>query len=422
MNAHARIRTIAITALLFLLPLPLLSQAKQELKLKTVVLDAGHGGNDSGAVSQDGKTKEKDLTLAISKRVGALIKEAYPDVKIVYTRPDDKFVTLQDRADIANRNQANLFISIHINSFTSKVPDGFSTHILGESSKKNTDLFAYNMNVCRRENSVILLEDDYSTRYQGFNPEDPESFIFFHLMQNAFYEQSLLFAADVQSEMRKGSGLASDRGIHQDPFYVLWRTTMPSVLIENGFISNANDLAVLRTDKGIEDISVSIFKAFAKFKARYDGSTDFVTASAEIPSQTQTGKAEPDVVKPTTPQAGKPEADVVKPTTPQTEKPEADVVKPTTPQTGKPEPEGDVKGTRYGIQVVVSSRVLQDDDPFFSGSPVTRYPAGMLNKYVIYEQDEEAEVRKIWTEVKKNFPDSFIVKIEGNKIISAIRK
>ncbi len=407
MNAHARIRTIAITALLFLLPLPLLSQAKQELKLKTVVLDAGHGGNDSGAVSRDGKTKEKDLTLAISKRVGALIKEAYPDVKIVYTRPDDKFVTLQDRADIANRNQANLFISIHINSFTSTVPDGFSTHILGESSKKNTDLFAYNMNVCRRENSVILLEDDYSTRYQGFNPEDPESFIFFHLMQNAFYEQSLLFAADVQSEMRKGSGLASDRGIHQDPFYVLWRTTMPSVLIENGFISNANDLAVLRTDKGIEDISVSIFKAFAKFKARYDGSTDFVTASAEIPSQTQTGKAEPEVVKPTTPQTGKAEPNVVKPTTPQTEKPEA---------------EGDVKGTRYGIQVVVSSRVLQDDDPFFRGSPVTRYPAGMLNKYVIYEQDEEAEVRKIWTEVKKNFPDSFIVKIEGNKIISAIRK
>ena len=244
-------------------------------------------------------------------------------------------------------------------------------------------------------------------------------------MQNAFYEQSLLFAADVQSEMRKGSGLASDRGIHQDPFYVLWRTTMPSVLIENGFISNANDLAVLRTDKGIEDISVSIFKAFAKFKARYDGSTDFTPAPAEIPSQTQTGKAEkpePEVVKPTTPQTGKPEPNVVKPTTPQAEKPEPDVVKSTTPQTGKPEAEGDVKGTRYGIQVVVSSRVLQDDDPFFRGSPVTRYPAGMLNKYVIYEQDEEAEVRKIWTEVKKNFPDSFIVKIEGNKIISAIRK
>ena len=415
MNAHARIRTIAITALLFLLPLPLLSQAKQELKLKTVVLDAGHGGNDSGAVSRDGKTKEKDLTLAITKRVGALIKEAYPDVKIVYTRPDDKFVTLQDRADIANRNQANLFISIHINSFTSTVPDGFSTHILGESSKKNTDLFAYNMNVCRRENSVILLEDDYSTRYQGFNPEDPESFIFFHLMQNAFYEQSLLFAADVQSEMRKGSGLASDRGIHQDPFYVLWRTTMPSVLIENGFISNANDLAVLRTDKGIEDISVSIFKAFAKFKTRYDGSTDFTPAPAEIPSQAQTGKPEPEVVKPTTPQTGKPEPEVVKLTTPQ-------AGKPTTPQAEKPEAEGDVKGTRYGIQVVVSSRVLQDDDPFFRGSPVTRYPAGMLNKYVIYEQDEEAEVRRIWTEVKKNFPDSFIVKIEGNKIISAIRK
>ncbi len=389
------ILTLIASALIASFSLSAASAPKQELKLKTVVLDAGHGGTDPGAVSKDGKTKEKDLTLKISKLVGAKINEAYPDVKVVYTRPDDKFVTLQDRADIANRNQANLFISIHINSFTNSTPDGFSTHILGQSSKKNTDLFAYNMNVCKRENSVILLEDDYSTKYQGFNPNDPESLIFFHLMQNAFYEQSLLFAADVQSELGKHSGFQNDRGIHQDPFYVLWRTTMPSVLIENGFISNAKDLAVLNNEDGLDNIAEGIFRAFVKFKDRYDGSTDYAKMTS-----TQTPVPAPPAVKPSAEEKIQPKQEV------KAEEPKADF---------KDEPKSDPNIISYGIQVSVSSKDLAANDPFFKGYPITKHKAGNMIKYIAYEQESEEKVKEAFKAVSEKFPDSFMVKIEGEK-------
>ena len=160
------------------------------------------------------------------------------------TRSSDKFVELRDRAEIANKAGANLFVSIHINSSFSTSPNGYSVHILGQSSNKNRDLFAYNMDVVKRENSVILLEDDYSTKYQGFDPSNEESFIFMQLMQNAFLEQSLLVAS-VISEKLKGGPIKADRGIWQNPFYVLWKTAMPAVLVELGFISNNSDLAVL---------------------------------------------------------------------------------------------------------------------------------------------------------------------------------
>jgi len=387
MSAHARISIILSSLVIIMaasINLYAASAPKQDLKLKTVVLDAGHGGTDPGAISKDGKTKEKDLTLKISKLVGKKILEAYPDIKVVYTRPDDKFVTLQDRADIANKNQANLFISIHINSFTTSTPDGFSTHILGESSKKNTDLFAYNMNVCKRENSVILLEDDYSTKYQGFDPNDPESFIFFHLMQNAYFEQSMLFAGDVQAELGKTSGFQNDRGIHQDPFYVLWRTTMPSVLIENGFISNAKDLAVLNSEEGLDNIATGIFRAFVKFKDRYDGSTDYEKVTERKPT-----------IKPV------PTEEPAKETKPAHET--------------KPAPAPSNAAVLYGIQVSVSSRDLSEKDPFFQGFPITKHKSATMIKYVAYEQESESEVKEKYKEVVKKFPDSFIVKIEGSK-------
>ena len=231
-------------------------QSSSTLKLRTVVLDPGHGGKDAGCVSRDRKTYEKNLTLSIARLLGQKITQAYPDVKVVYTRTTDKYVTLNDRAEIANRNHADLFISIHINSFSSSSPNGFSAHILGQSRDKNRDLFSYNMDVCRRENSVILLEEDYSTKYQGFDPEDPESFIFFNLMQNAFYEQSLLFAADVEKELSKGP-ITHSRGISQDPFYVLWKTTMPAVLLELGFISNPAQTSAGDTRYGVQILVLS---------------------------------------------------------------------------------------------------------------------------------------------------------------------
>ena len=174
--------------------MPFLCHAEPESKvrLKTVVLDPGHGGHDAGCVSKDGKTYEKNLTLSIARQVGNKIKAAYPDVKVIYTRTTDKFIPLNERAEIANRNKADLFISIHINAVDSSSPTGTSAHVLGPSSNKNRDTFSESMELCRRENSVILLEDDYSTAYQGFNPNDPESYIIFNLLQIVDPTQSLI--------------------------------------------------------------------------------------------------------------------------------------------------------------------------------------------------------------------------------------
>lgn len=332
-----------------------------QLKLKTVVIDAGHGGKDAGAVSFDKKTYEKNVTLAIAKLLGQKIENAYPDVKVVYTRTTDRFVELNDRAEIANRNNADLFISIHINSFTKTSPNGFSAHILGQSSNKNRDLFSFNQELCRRENSVILLEDDYETKYQGFNPNDPESFIMFNLMQNAFYEQSILFAAEVDSQLSKGP-FRTNRGISQNPFYVLWKTAMPSVLLELGFISNPSDLKVLNSSSGREEIATRLFNAFSSFKKKYDGSLDYRT------------DAKPAVQQP----AG--------------------------------------EKVMYGVQVLLLSRKLKPDDRAFKGYEAEVFQSGKMYKYIIGTSSTEDGARKFMSSVRKKFPDSFIVKIENGEV------
>ena len=183
------------------------------------------------------------------------------------TRTTDTFISLGDRADKANKNNADLFISIHVNTVSSSSPNGFSIHVLGQSSKKDRDLFAYNMNVCKRENSVMMLEDDYSTKYQGFDPSDPESFIFFNLMQNAHLEQSLLFAEDVDKAMSAGP-MRNSRGIWQDPFFVLWKTAMPSVLVEIGFMSNPTDLTVLKSEKRPRTDCGGTFQGFRRIQKK----------------------------------------------------------------------------------------------------------------------------------------------------------
>lgn len=417
---HARAKTIFSAFLALSLALPASGQQKA-LELSTVVIDAGHGGQDPGAVSKDGKTREKDLTLSIARLTGKLIKDKYPSVKVVYTRSDDRYVTLNDRAAIANRNQANLFISIHINSVESRQPDGFSAHILGESSHKDRDLFAYNMNVCKKENSVILLEDDYSTKYQGFDPNDPESFIFFHLMQNAFYEQSLLFAADVNAQMAKTSGYGHNRGIHQDPFYVLWKTTMPAVLIEAGFISNSSDLAVMTSEQGKQNIAKAIADAFSVFKARYDGTLEVsggetpaaVTATEPVKTEEEAGgKAEP--VKEEQKTVVKAEENEPVEVDPEAGG-KAEPVK--VEETAVEKTEDGAAAVRYAVQVLASSRVIGVDDPYFHGWTPKVYKAGDINKYVLSETGDEARMKENFAKIREIFPESFMVRIEGEKII-----
>ncbi|MBQ7269548.1 MAG: N-acetylmuramoyl-L-alanine amidase [Bacteroidales bacterium] len=179
---------------------------------------------------------------------------------------------LGDRAEIANKADANLFISLHVNACPRSGPSGYSVHVLGQSSAKDRDLFAFNRDICRRENSVIYLEEDYSTRYEGFDPNDEESYIFMLLMQNAYLEQSIRFAAKVDANMKTKGPFPVSRGLSQDPFFVLWKTAMPSVLVEMGFISNAGDLEKLRTESAKDKIAESLFSAIMEYRKEYDES------------------------------------------------------------------------------------------------------------------------------------------------------
>lgn len=358
------------------------------IRLSTIVIDPGHGGKDAGCISPSGKTMEKTIVLDIAKRLSDKICIGYPDVKVIMTRSNDSFVTLQGRADIANRNNANLFISIHINSVDGKRngPNGYSVHILGQYTSKNKDLYAGNMDVVRRENSVIKLEDDYTTRYEGFDPNDPESYIFMNLMRNAYLEQSFDFAQKVDNAM-KGGAIRQSRGISQDPFYVLWRTAMPAVLIECGFMSNSADREALITESGRDRIASDIYDAFRKYKKEYDGS-EAVDATA---SQ-ENGKG--NAIKPGNESAKTQNVDT---------------------DTKDETPDNKTNEAIFGTQVLVSSKVMSDNDPFFKGYDVMRVQSGRYYKYIIGFASDLNTAKDKNRVIRNHFKDSFLVKVEkGN--------
>ncbi len=358
----------------------LAQNSSSSIKLSTVVLDPGHGGKDAGCISPSGKTMEKTIVLDIAQRLADLIKAGYPDVNVILTRSDDTFVTLQGRADIANRNDANLFISIHINSIVGKRngPNGYSVHILGQYTSKNKDLYAGNMDVVRRENSVITLEDDYTARYEGFDPNDPESYIFMNLMQNAYLEQSFKFAQKIDREM-KGGAIQHSRGISQDPFYVLWRTAMPAVLVECGFMSNTADREALISEKGRARIASDLFDAFKSYKKEYDG-----TDAARQPAS----KARLE--------------DTSAQTTVSTSKGNA-----------SKSPDSMESGVLFGTQILVSSKSMTENDSFFKGYKVIKVPAGRLFKYIIGYSNDLGTAKETHKAIRRDFKDSFLVKIEN---------
>lgn len=361
---------------------PFDAAGQDRLKLSTVVIDAGHGGHDPGCISADKKTREKDITLDVARRLSRKITESCPGVKTVLTRSNDTFVTLSGRADVANNINADLFISIHVNAQAKgTTASGYSIHCLGQSSKQGNDLFGKNLDLCQRENSVILLEDDYQTRYQGFDPSDPQSYILFSLVQNAHLEHSLIFADDVASAM-KGGPIQRSRGVSQDPFWVLWRTTMPSVLVEIGFITNEADLKVMRTEQGRDKIADNLLHAFQTFKKRYDASMA-TTAKPEV-------KEEP-VPVPAAEPVNKPEK----------------------------EKEPDVTGSTgivYGVQVLATSKKMKPDDPFFRGYSPLEVQSGKLYKYLLVPGEDLAAVRKKYAELAKKYPGCFIVSKEGETL------
>ncbi|MCH8514745.1 MAG: N-acetylmuramoyl-L-alanine amidase [Cyclobacteriaceae bacterium] len=222
-----------------------------------VVIDAGHGGKDPGALGAF--SQEKDIALAIALKLGEIIEKYIDNVEVIYTRSDDRFVELIDRAGIANKNKADLFISIHCNATDNRKVQGTETFVMGlEKSEDNFD-------VAKRENSVILLEDDFEENYEGFDPTNPESMIMFQLFQNTYQKNSLKFAAKIEEQFQKRVGRYS-RGVKQNIFVVLYKTSMPSVLIETGFISNEDEEKFLNDQLGQEYLASGIFRAFRDYK------------------------------------------------------------------------------------------------------------------------------------------------------------
>lgn len=361
------------------------SASAADVGLRTVVIDAGHGGKDPGAVSRDGKTYEKDLTLDIALELAEAIRSSCPDVKVVLTRSKDVFVSLNDRAVAANRAGADLFISIHINSAENRAANGYSVHLMGQSSRKDKDLYEYNLNVCKRENSVIKLEDDYTTTYEGFDPDNPESVIFMQLMQNAHLEQSLDFAVLVEEKMQHGP-IAADRGVWQNPFYVLWKTAMPSALVELGFISNTADLAVLRDKEKRKTIAGCLCDAFIIYKQHYDRTLGAGSDSASSgSSDSSNGSSETE--KGSTSSASD--------------------------SSGSSASAAVVPGPLYGVQIFAGANLISEDSPLFLGYPVRIIRTGKIYKYVIAAGTDRKKLEEDFSKIKNQYPDAFIVKLDN---------
>lgn len=262
-NIVQPLRKIGITAIL--VAITLLNSSSNlinpEFKVDVVVIDAGHGGKDSGTRGK--KALEKDVALKIALKVGNYIEKNIPGVKVIYTRKNDTYIPLDERANIANRNKADLFICIHANSMPGGRAIGTETYVMGLHKDEG------NFDVAKRENSVILMDKDYKERYEGFDPDSPESYILFALTQKAYQESSLLFAQKVEDQFKTRVGRSS-RGVKQAGFLVLWKTTMPSVLIETGFLSHSTEEQFLAGEKGQDLIASGIYRAFKEYKSEVE--------------------------------------------------------------------------------------------------------------------------------------------------------
>ena len=265
-------------ALFFLMPL--FAYAQKGEKIQTVVIDAGHGGKDTGALGK--VTTEKALNLAVALKFGNYIKENLPDVKVIYTRSTDKFVELSERAAIANRNNADVFISIHCNS-TEKTTtvQGAETFVMGESKNEK------NLEVAKKENAAILLEDN-TDAYDNFDPNSTEAYILFSLSQSLYQSQSLNLASKVQQQFTNKAG-RHDRGVQQAGFLVLWKTSMPSILVELGFINNAEEEKFLNSEKGQKQMALALYRAFEEYKREFEDENNTVAQAVTEGKPVATG-------------------------------------------------------------------------------------------------------------------------------------
>lgn len=235
---------------------------RQKYKVKKLVIDAGHGGKDPGCLGKF--SKEADIALKVALELGKQINEQLPDVQVIYTRKENKFIELHDRANIANKNNADFFISIHCNAVASGTLRGSETYVMGTHKSES------NLEVAKRENAVVLQEENYLEKYDGFDPESPMAYILLANQQNAFVGNSLKFAEKAEKYMHEKTGLKT-RGVKQAGFLVLWKTTMPSALVEIGFLSHPEEEKFLNKTENQQHIAQGIFQAFKEYKEGIEG-------------------------------------------------------------------------------------------------------------------------------------------------------
>ncbi|MFC2096266.1 N-acetylmuramoyl-L-alanine amidase [Bacteroidota bacterium] len=337
-------------------------QIDEKYSLKTVVIDAGHGGKDGGA--QGKKVKEKDIVLAIALKLGTYIEENLPDVKVIYTRTQDVFIPLNERADIANKNKADLFISIHCNGNKDTRAYGTETYAMGLHKTDG------NLEVAKMENSAILFEDDYSTKYEGFNPNSAESYIIFSFLQNTYLEQSLNYASFVENEF-KTRALRKSRGVKQAGFLVLWKTTMPSVLIEAGFLTNTREERYLMNTEGQEYIASAIYRAFKNYKSAIEEKSHFVAKIDTNSIKHEIREVDDNI---------------------------------------------EINSISFKVQIASSSNSIPTTSEFFNGfENVEEYQLENLFKYTVGSTSSFEKIVEYKKIVEDKFPDAFIVAVDENR-------
>ena len=367
--------------------------AQKDGKTFKVVIDAGHGGKDPGCMGA--YTKEKDVALSVALKTGKLISDNCPNVKVIYTRSTDVFVELYRRAKIANDNHADLFISFHCNASENKTANGIDTWVMGLHKSDA------NLAVARAENSAMLKEKDYEQNYGGFNPNSPESAVMFSLYSSAYLNNSILLADKVQKNLIRATKLR-DRGVNQAGYWVLWSVSMPSILVEMGFLTNPNEEKYLSDDKNRQNIAEAIFQGFVSYYTQMTGnkvSLPDVLSDSDIEyDKTQKPISHDNNNDNYSDSQSDKKMDIEEASLANT------VVNP--------------DGIRFMVQFMAVPEKIAFSDKRFRGIPnVNRFYEGNLWKYTAGNEPDLRSAKDILKEVKAKYPDAFIIAFKGeNKI------
>ena len=359
----------------------------------TLVIDPGHGGHDAGALGAI--SKEKNINLSVALQFGKYVERNMPDVRVIYTRKTDVFVSLKERANIANRANADLFISVHTNALPAgKIARGFETYTLGMHRAKD------NLDVAMRENSVISMETGYQQTYQGFDPRSSESYIIFEFIQGKNMERSVELARNIQRKVCNSAN-RPDKGVHQAGFLVLRETSMPSCLIELGFITTADEENLLNDASRVDDIARGIYEGFAQYRNKYDKSISVPYRAADTESVSV--------------------ARIVsdkKQEQPERRSEDVDTAPRRTVAQNKPaQQKANVADAPvFKLQIFVSNRTLRKGDAHFKGETgYDSFQEGNMVKYTMGASTNYNEIYRLRKTLAEKFPEAFIIAFKNGK-------